>query len=64
MVDEQRRRQGIGRALPDAVDEPASRGIHDLMIGIMEDNDAARRLHERRGLVPGRRQVYRVRAGR
>jgi ribosomal protein S18 acetylase RimI-like enzyme len=64
VVDELRRGQGIGSALLDAVDaELASRGIHDLMIGVMEGNDAARRLYERRGLVPGWRQLYRVRAG-
>jgi ribosomal protein S18 acetylase RimI-like enzyme len=63
VVDERRRGQGIGSALLDAVDaELASRGIHDLMIGVMEGNDAARRLYERRGLVPGWRQLYRVRA--
>jgi GNAT superfamily N-acetyltransferase len=63
VVDERRRGQGIGSALLDAVDaELASRGIHDLMIGVMEGNDAARRLYERRGLVPGWSQLYRVRA--
>ena len=34
--------------------------LHRLMIGVMEGNDAARRLYERRGLVPGRLQLYRV----
>jgi hypothetical protein len=29
----------------------------------MEGNDAARRLYERRGLVPGWLQLYRVTAG-
>jgi ribosomal protein S18 acetylase RimI-like enzyme len=63
VVDERRRGQGIGSALLDAVDaELASRGVHDLMIGVMEGNDAARRLYERRGLVPGWLQLYRVRA--
>ena len=63
VVDERRRGQGIGSALLDAVDaELASRGVHDLMIGVMEGNDAARRLYERRGLVPGWLQLYRMRA--
>jgi ribosomal protein S18 acetylase RimI-like enzyme len=63
VVDERRRGQGIGSALLDAVDaELASRGVHDLMIGVMEGNDAARRLYERRGLVAGWLQLYRVKA--
>ena len=63
VVDARIRRQGIGSALLDAVDaELASRDVHDLMIGVMEGNDAARRLYERRGLVPGWLQLYRVRA--
>ena len=63
VVDARRRGQGIGSALLDAVDaELASRGVHDLMIGVMEGNDGARRLYERRGLVPGWLQLYRVRA--
>jgi ribosomal protein S18 acetylase RimI-like enzyme len=63
VVDERRRGQGIGSALLDAVDaELARRGVHDLMIGVMEGNDAARRLYERRGLVPGWLQLYRVSA--
>src|SRR5918911_2240400 len=63
IVDERRRGQGIGGALLDAVDaELAARGVHDLMIGVMEGNDDARRLYERRGLVPGWLQLYRVRA--
>ena len=65
VVDERRRGQGIGSALLDAVDaELASRGVHDLMIGVMEGNDAARRLYERRGLVAGWLQLYRVSAAR
>ena len=32
------------------------------MIGVMEGNDDARRLYERRGLVPGWRQLYRLAA--
>jgi ribosomal protein S18 acetylase RimI-like enzyme len=63
VVNERRRGRGIGSALLDAVDaELASRGVHDLMIGVMEGNDAARRLYERRGLVPGWLQLYRVKA--
>lgn len=64
VVDEGRRGGGIGSALLDAVDaELARRGVADLMIGVMEGNDAARRLYERRGLVPGWTQLYRVTAG-
>jgi GNAT superfamily N-acetyltransferase len=52
-----------GYALLDEVDaELARRGIRDLMIGVMEGNDDARRLYERRGLVPGWRQLYRLAA--
>jgi ribosomal protein S18 acetylase RimI-like enzyme len=61
VVDEHRRGQGIGSALLDAVDaELASRGVRDLMIGVMEGNDGARRLYESRGLVPAWRQLYRL----
>jgi ribosomal protein S18 acetylase RimI-like enzyme len=61
VVDERVRGQGIGSALLDAVDaELASRGVTDLMIGVMEGNDGARRLYERRGLIQGWRQLYRV----
>jgi ribosomal protein S18 acetylase RimI-like enzyme len=63
VVAEHARGAGIGSALLDAVDaELAERGIRDLMIGVMEGNDAARRLYERRGLVPGWLQLYRVTA--
>ena len=63
VVDERARGQGIGGALLDAVDaELEERGVHDLMIGFVEGNDGARRLYERRGLVPGWTQLYRVRA--
>ena len=56
------RGHGIGTALLDAVDaELASRGVTDLMIGVMEGNDGARRLYESRGLVPGWLQLYRLR---
>ena len=65
LVAEHARNRGLGGALLDAVDaELARRGIHDLMIGVMEGNDAARRLYERRGLVPGWLQLYRLRAAR
>jgi ribosomal protein S18 acetylase RimI-like enzyme len=61
VVDEAARGAGIGSALLDAVDEElAARDISGLVIGVMEGNDAARRLYERRGLVPGWRQLYRV----
>jgi ribosomal protein S18 acetylase RimI-like enzyme len=63
LVDEARRGRGIGGALLDAVDaELAARGVHDLMIGVMEGNDGARRLYERRGLLPGWMQLYRLAA--
>jgi ribosomal protein S18 acetylase RimI-like enzyme len=63
VVAERARGRGIGSALLDAVDvELARRGIHDLVIGVMEGNDDARRLYERRGLVPGWVQLYRVSA--
>jgi ribosomal protein S18 acetylase RimI-like enzyme len=62
VVDEARRGEGIGSALLDAVDaELADRGVRDLMIGVMEGNDGARRLYESRGLVPGWLQLYRLR---
>jgi ribosomal protein S18 acetylase RimI-like enzyme len=65
LVAERVRGRGIGSALLDAVDaELARRGIHDLVIGVMEGNDGARRLYERRGLVPGWVQLYRVGASR
>jgi ribosomal protein S18 acetylase RimI-like enzyme len=61
VVDEDRRGEGIGSALLDAVDaELAARGVDDLMIGVMEGNDRARVLYERRGLVQGWHQLYRV----
>ena len=63
LVTERARGQGLGSALLDAVDaELERRGIRDLMIGVMEGNDGARRLYERRGLVPGWLQLYRVSA--
>jgi ribosomal protein S18 acetylase RimI-like enzyme len=65
VVAERARGRGIGSALLDEVDaELERRGIHDLMIGVMEGNDRARRLYERRGLVQGWRQLYRVAAAR
>jgi ribosomal protein S18 acetylase RimI-like enzyme len=63
VVSEHARGRGIGSALLDAVDaELAGRGIEDLVIGVMEGNDGARRLYERRGLIPGWLQLYRVTA--
>jgi ribosomal protein S18 acetylase RimI-like enzyme len=63
VVSERVRGRGIGSALLDAVDaELSGRGIEDLMIGVMEGNDAARRLYERRGLIPGWLQLYRITA--
>ena len=65
VVAERARGEGLGSALLDEVDaELARRGVHDLMIGVMEGNDRARRLYERRGLVPGWLQLYRVAAAR
>ncbi len=62
-VAEHARGAGVGSALRDAVDaELERRGIRDLMIGVMEGNDDARRLYERRGLVPGWLQLYRLAA--
>lgn len=65
VVAERARRRGLGTALLDAVDaELLRRGVNDLMIGVMEGNDDARRLYERRGLVQGWRQLYRLAAQR
>lgn len=64
LVREPARGRGLGTALLDAVDaELDRRGVHDLVIGVMEGNDAARRLYERRGLVPGWLQLYRIGTG-
>lgn len=61
LVTERARGRGVGTQLLDAVDaELARRGLHDLMIGVMVGNDDARRLYERRGLVPGWLQLYRL----
>jgi ribosomal protein S18 acetylase RimI-like enzyme len=61
VVAEPARGAGVGSALLDAVDHAlAALGITGLVIGVMEGNDDARRLYERRGLVPGWRQLYRV----
>src|ERR1700741_4048597 len=47
LVTERARGRGLGSALLDEVDaELARRGIRDLMIGVMEGNDDARRLYE------------------
>jgi ribosomal protein S18 acetylase RimI-like enzyme len=61
VVAEPARGAGVGSALLDAVDHAlGALGITGLVIGVMEGNDDARRLYERRGLVPGWRQLYRV----
>ena len=52
----------VSRVQPFVDDELAARGITGLVIGVMEGNDGARRLYERRGLVPGWVQLYRVAA--
>jgi ribosomal protein S18 acetylase RimI-like enzyme len=47
------RGRGLGTVLLDRVDaELEKRGIHDLMLEVLEGNEAARRLYERRGLRP------------
>jgi GNAT superfamily N-acetyltransferase len=47
------RGRGLGTVLLDRVDlELARRGIKDLMLQVVEGNDDARRLYERRGLRP------------
>jgi ribosomal protein S18 acetylase RimI-like enzyme len=48
------RGRGVGSLLLDAVDrELERRGIAHLAIAVMAGNEAAQRLYERRGLVPG-----------
>lgn len=52
---------GIGGCLLDASDtELARRGITDQVIAVMAGNDAAQRLHERRGFVPGEIILFRL----
>jgi ribosomal protein S18 acetylase RimI-like enzyme len=59
-VAEERRGAGIGTRLLDAVDaELQRRGVTGLEVAVMEGNDAALRLYERRGLRPGERILYR-----
>jgi ribosomal protein S18 acetylase RimI-like enzyme len=49
----QRRGEGIGSALMDAVErELAALGVDDLVLGVLPGNDGARRLYERRGFRP------------
>jgi ribosomal protein S18 acetylase RimI-like enzyme len=52
-VTEARRGEGIGSALMDAVErELASRGLDDLILGVLPGNVDAIRLYERRGFRP------------
>jgi ribosomal protein S18 acetylase RimI-like enzyme len=52
-VVEDRRGEGIGSALMDAVErELAALGVDDLILGVLPGNDGARRLYERRGFRP------------
>ena len=51
-VDEQHRGAGIGSALMDHAERLAtSHGCSQLLLDVAADNDAARRLYERRGMV-------------
>lgn len=55
------RNAGVGTRLLDEVDrELELRGIGSLAIAVMEGNDGARRLYERRGLVAGEVILYRI----
>ena len=52
-VTEERRGEGIGGALMDAVErELATRGLDDVMLGVLPGNAGAIRLYERRGFRP------------
>jgi ribosomal protein S18 acetylase RimI-like enzyme len=52
---------GIGTALLDAVDAAlADRGIPNLTVAVMLQNEAAIRLYRRRGLIPGELIMYRI----
>ena len=52
-VTEERRGEGIGGALMDAVErELAARGLDDVMLGVLPGNAGAIRLYERRGFRP------------
>jgi ribosomal protein S18 acetylase RimI-like enzyme len=54
------RGRGIGSLLLDAVDgELEGRGIAHVTIAVMAGNEGARRLYERRGLVPGEILLFR-----
>lgn len=56
-----RRGEGVGTQLCDAIDEAfAERGIDRLMIATMAANADAIRFYERRGLVPGEVLLYRL----
>lgn len=47
------RGRGLGNALLDELEQAlAAEGVHDLVIGVVEGNDAARRLYEGRGYRP------------
>ena len=57
----ERRSEGIGTLLCDAIDEAlAERGIDRLVIATMARNADAVRFYERRGLVPGELLLYRL----
>jgi ribosomal protein S18 acetylase RimI-like enzyme len=52
-VTEERRGEGIGSALMDAVEcELGALGVDDIMLGVLPGNEGARRLYERRGFRP------------
>jgi ribosomal protein S18 acetylase RimI-like enzyme len=52
-VVQERRGEGIGSALLDAVErELAELGVDDLILGVLPGNEGARRLYERRGFRP------------
>lgn len=53
IVAERSRGAGVGTRLLDAVDAELERlGIEELMVGLIPDNEGARRLYERRGFKP------------
>jgi ribosomal protein S18 acetylase RimI-like enzyme len=59
-VAPERRGDGVGTALLDAVDaELDRRGVHDLEVAVMAGNDRARRFYERRGLRTGELLLFR-----
>ena len=60
VVGDRARGGGIGGRLLDASDaELARRGVTDQVIAVMAGNDAAQRLYERRGFVPGEIILFR-----